>query len=153
METFLSITALVISLLSAAFTGYTFFWTAARDRKQATLDAYNQLQEQALDALNGYMPAAIQEIAKDPKSKEYKIISVYIARIEHFCVGVNQKIYDRKTVYELAHGYFDCGLKRRIEPIIARKNQSGRDYYENIHKVFAWMETETNNRNKRGKTK
>lgn len=153
METFLSITALVISLLSAIFTGYTFFWTARRDCKQATLDAYNRLQEQALDALNGYMPAAIREIVKDQKSEEYKKISAYVARIGHFCVGVNQKIYDRKTIYELAHGYFDRGLKSRIEPIIDRKNQSGRDYYENIHKVYAWMDAETKNRNNRRNVK
>lgn len=149
METALSIFATVVSIATGVFAFYTFHWTARRDCKQATLDAYNRLQEQALDALNGYMPAAIQEIAKDQKSAEYKKISTYVARIEHFCVGVNQKIYDRKTVYELAHGYFDCGLKRRIEPIIARKNQSGRDYYENIHKVYAWMEAETKNRNNR----
>lgn len=142
METVLSIIAIVLSVISGIFALYTFFWTAARDRKQATLDAYNQLQEQALDHLNCYMPAAIKEIAKNRKSEEYKKLSAYVARIEHFCVGVNQKIYDRKTVYELAHGYFDGGLKTRIEPIIDQKNQFGQDYYENIHKVYVWMDKE-----------
>lgn len=142
METILSIIAILISVISGGFALYTFFWTAARDRKQATLDAYNQLQEQALDHLNCYMPATIKEIAKNRKSEEYKKLSAYVARIEHFCVGVNQKIYDRKTVYELAHGYFDGGLKTRIEPIIDQKNQFGQDYYENIHKVYIWMDKE-----------
>ena len=146
METILSIIAIVISVISGGFALYTFFWTAARDRQQATLDAYNQLQEQALDHLNYYMPAQIGEIAKDPRSEEYKKISAYIARIEHFCVGVNQKIYDRKTVYELAHGYLDGGIKKRIEPIIERKNRFSHDYYANIHKVYAWMEAETEKR-------
>lgn len=149
METILSIIAILISVISGGFALYTFFWTAARDRKQATLDAYNQLQEQALDHLNCYMPAAIKEIAKDRRSEEYKKLSAYVARIEHFCVGVNQKIYDRKTVYELAHGYFDGGLKIRIEPIIERKNQFDHDYYANIHKVYAWMEKETKKRKKK----
>ena len=148
MDTILSIIAIVISVISGGFALYTFIWTAARDRKQATLDAYNQLQEQALDYLNYYMPAAIKEIAKDRRSEEYKKLSAYVARIEHFCVGVNQKIYDRKTVYELAHGYFDGGLKTRIEPIIERKNQFDHDYYANIHKVYAWMEAETKKRKK-----
>ena len=49
METILSIIALVISVISGGFALYTFIWTARRDRKQATLDAYNTLQEQALD--------------------------------------------------------------------------------------------------------
>ena len=99
METVLSIIAIVLSVISGGFSLYSFVWTARRDRKQATLDAYNQLQEQAFDKLNTYTPAAIREIAKDSTSEEYKTVSGYIARIEHFCVGVDQNIYDRRTVY------------------------------------------------------
>ena len=150
VESVLSIIAIMLSVVSGGFACYTFIWTAGRDRKQATLDAYNQLQEQALDQLNYYMPAAIKEIAKDRRSEEYKKLSAYVARIEHFCVGVNQKIYDKKTVYELAHGYFDGGLKARIEPIIERKNQLDHDYYANIHAVYAWMDKETKKRKKKG---
>ena len=140
METVLSIIAIVISVISGGFALYTFFWTAARDRKQATLDAYNQLQEQALDQLNYYRPSEIEEIAKDPRSRAYKEISGYVARIEHFCVGVNQKIYDPNTVYELAEGYLDGAIKARIEPIVEKKNHFGSfDFYENIHLVYAWM--------------
>ena len=151
METILSIIAIVLSVISGGFTFYTFIWTASRDRKQATLDAYNQLQEQALDHLNYYRPAEIADIAEDPRSQAYKKVSGYIARIEHFCVGVTQKIYDRKTVYELAHGYFDGTVRDRIEPIIERKNQSGIDYYGNIHSVYGWMEEETQKRMRKRK--
>lgn len=141
METAISIIAIIISVISGGFALYSFAWTAQRDRKQSTLDAYNLLQEQALDYLNYYMPTQIAEIAKDPRSDEYKKISTYIARIEHFCVGVNKKIYDRETVYALAHDYLDGGIKVRIEPIINRKNQYGdTDYYENIHQFYNWME-------------
>lgn len=146
METILSVIALILSVISGGFAFFTFHWTAVRDRKQATLDAYNRLQEQALDHINTYVPAKMKEIAKDAHSPEYKTISLYLARVEHFCVGVNQKIYDSKTVYELAHGYFDGSLKRRIDPIISRKNRSGEDYYANIRKVFVWMENETQKR-------
>ena len=140
METTLSLIAIILSVVSGGFSFYTFIWTTHRDRKQATLDAYNQLQEQALDHLNYYRPADIVEIAKNPRSEEYKKISTYIARIEHFCVGVNQKIYDSETVYALARDYLDGAIKARIEPIIDRKNQfGGEDYYENIHQVYNWM--------------
>ena len=144
METTLSVMAIVISMLSCVFALYTFFWTVRRDRKQATLDAYNQLQDQAFDKLNLYSPAAIRKIAEEPKSEEYKIISGYIARIEHFCVGVNQNIYDRKTVYALAHGYLDGNmLQSRIEPIIEKKHiNATEDYYENIHTIIQWMKQE-----------
>jgi hypothetical protein len=148
METILSIIAIVLSVISGGFSLYSFVWTARRDRKQATLDAYNQIQEQAFDKLNTYSPAAIREIAKDSKSEEYKTVSGYIARIEHFCVGVNQNIYDRRTVYALAHGYLDGQvLKRRMEPIIDKKQiGASEDYYENIHAVLNWMEKESHKR-------
>lgn len=145
METALSIIAIVISVISGGFAFYSFIWTAQRDRKQSTLDAYNLLQKQALDHLNYYTPAQITEIAQNPRSDEYKKISAYIARIEHFCVGVNQNIYDKKTVYALAHDYLDGGIKSRIEPIINRKNQyKDMDYYENIHQFYNWMEARKN---------
>lgn len=137
------------SVIAAVFSLITYRKSIVHDRQQATLEAYNQLQEQALDHLNYYVPTQVAEIAKDPRSDEYKKISAYIARIEHFCVGVDQKIYDQKTVYELAHGYLDGGIKKRIEPIIERKNRFGHDYYANIHKVYAWMEQETEKRKKK----
>lgn len=141
METAISIIAIIISVISGGFALYSFAWTAQRDRKQATLDAYNLLQEQALDYLNYYMPTQIIEIAKNPRSDEYKKLSTYIARIEHFCVGVNKKIYDKETVYALAHDYLDGAIKLRIEPVIDRKNQyKDIDYYENIHEFYNWME-------------
>lgn len=145
MESTLSILAIIISAFTFLFSFYTFRWTARRDRKQATLDAYNTLQNEAFDKLNPLMPSEIQEIMKHTTSKEYNEVSGYIARIEHFCVGVNQEIYDRKTVYELAHGYFDGKkLRSRMEPVIEQKNQGvDKDYYENIHKVLAWMDRES----------
>ena len=141
METTLSGIALIISGFSFIFSFYTFFWAVKRDRKQATLDAYNTLQNEAFDKLNLMMPSDIREIANDSRSKEYKEISGYIARIEHFCVGVNLGIYDKETVYELAHGYLDSQtIVDRINPIIGKKNQKkDYDYYGNIHKVLDWM--------------
>lgn len=148
METTLSIIAIVLSVISGGFAFYTFMWTARRDRKQATLDAYNTLQNEVFDKINLYRPAEVLEISKRPTSKEYNEIGALIARIEHFCVGINMNIYDKKTVYELAHGYFDGSkLKSRVTPIIDRKNNcTDHDYYENIHRVFEWMDRETQKR-------
>lgn len=141
----LAIISTVIAIVSAAFSVFTYFGAVRRDRKQATLDAFNRLQEQAFDPLNLYMPKEIVEYAKHPTDKQYKIISGYIARIEHFCVGVVDKTYDRRTVYELAHGYLDGNaLWSRISPILEIKNNDYNkdDYYENIHKTMKWMEKE-----------
>ena len=70
METILSIIAIVLSVISGGFSLYSFVWTARRDRKQATLDAYNQLQEQTFDKLNTYAPAVIRrsQIIQNPKN-------------------------------------------------------------------------------------
>lgn len=132
---------LFLSIIATVFSVVTYRNSIIHDRRQATLDAYNQLQEQALDHLNYYMPSEIVEIAKNPRSEEYKKVSSYVARVEHFCVGVNQKIYDSETVYALAKDYLDGVIRARIEPIIDRKNKFGSDnYYENIHRVYDWME-------------
>lgn len=145
MENVLAVMALVISIVSGVFAGYTFFWTAKRDRKQATLEAYNRLQTEVFDHLNRYTDKQIAVICEDPTSDAYRTIGGYLARIEHFCVGINHKIYDRKVFYTLAHGYFDGYLvKEKLNVIIRTKNRRQNDktvYYDDILKVVAWMET------------
>lgn len=91
------------------------------------------------------------KIATSNRDSYPKNYNRYIARIEHFCVGVNQNIYDRGTVYALAHGYLDGQvLKRRMEPIIDKKQLgASEDYYENIHAVLSWMEKESQKRKKK----
>ena len=141
MESFLSISAVILSIISIVISISTFIWTVRRDRKQATLDAYNILQSEVFDQLNLYRPSDIREIAAKPTSEEYKKVSGLIARIEHFCVGVNTKIYDRDTVYLLAHGYLDSEvIMSRIKPILEMKHRKAEEnYYENIDEVLLWM--------------
>ncbi|MBQ8145709.1 MAG: hypothetical protein IJ039_02910 [Clostridia bacterium] len=139
-----SVTSLVLAVASLIHTIHVYHETVIHDRKESTLNSYNILQEQAFDKLNLYTPAQIRDVAQNPKSKDYKIISGYIARIEHFCVGVNLKIYDRETVYELAHGYMDESvLLERIKPIIEKKNRNRENFYENIELVIKWMNQKT----------
>ncbi len=135
------IMTIVLAFAALAVSLITYIKSVVHDRKRDTLDAFNTLQNEAFDKLNLLMPADIQEIAKHPTSKEYKEVSGYIARIEHFCVGVNMDIYDRETVYQLAHGYLDSKvIVDRITPIIEKKHRNAdHDYYENIHKVLDWM--------------
>lgn len=72
MEIVLSIIAIAISVISAGFTLYTFFWTARHDCKQNTLDAYNRLQEQALDVLNGIYLPQLKKLRKIKNPKNTK---------------------------------------------------------------------------------
>lgn len=133
--------AAVLSLVSIIFSVYTYSKALIHDRRQATLDAYLVLQDSALDKLNHIGIDELKEILKDPKSAVYKDVSGYVARIEHFCVGVNTGIYDRSTVYALAHGYLDIGIMNtRVELILDKKKaMAKKEYYENIRSVIQWM--------------
>ena len=133
----------IASFIALAFSILTYIANIIHDRKRDTLAAFNVLQNEALDKLNQIRPAEIQEIARHPATEEYKLVSGYIARIEHFCAGINLKIYDRETVYELAHGYFDSEmLSSRVDPIINKKHRNAiEDYYKNYHIVVEWMKS------------
>ena len=136
----LSVLAIVISVISGCFAVYTFFWTARRDRKQATLDAYNTLQEQALDRLNEYTGTQIKQIVEDGNKYEYRELSKCLARLEHFSVGANTGIYDRKTVYELGHGYMDVGIWYKLHPVLEQKQKGKKEeYYKNYCDLVMWM--------------
>lgn len=138
-EIIISAIALAVSFFAAIFSIFTHISTVKRDRKQATLDAYNLLQEQVFDKIVLIPPSEMKEIAKNSRSEKYKEVSGYLARIEHFCVGVNMKIYDFNTFYELAHGFFDGRVKNRLEPMLESKQKSSDDYYNNISKVLSQM--------------
>lgn len=118
------------------------------ERKVATLEAFNRLQNEALDILYiNYEPKDIKTIVEGRKTAEYKTeyrkLSTYIARIEHFCVGVETEIYDWKTVYELAHGFFDGSIKSRVMQVLDVKDTCfGGKHYEYTRKVYERMRAE-----------
>ena len=145
--TIIDIITLLFSLCAAAFSVFTYWSNIIHDRKQATLDAYNQLQEQSLDKLYKYMPKELTEVIKNRRSDEYKLLSSYVARVEHFAVGVNQKIYDLNTVYELSHGFLDGSIRNRIEILIERKDEGfNEDFYKNIKLLYRKMDKITQKR-------
>jgi hypothetical protein len=150
----ITIISTVFSICSLLFSLVTYVRTIIHERKKATLEAFNVLQEQVFDPINQYAPKEIIEYSNHPTDKQYKILSGYLARIEHFCVGIVNNIYDRKTIYELAHGYLDGrALWNRLIPMMEAKNNDSQqeDYFSNIHKAMIWMDKETQKRNKKMK--
>ena len=96
------------------------------------MDAYDRLQNQALDKINTYSKKQITGISCNPKALEYKEISALLARCEHFAVGVNEKVYDIKTLRRLAKPYF-IGVYDKLTPMIEKKraiNKSEIHYIE-----------------------
>ena len=135
----MSVVSGVIAITSVVISVITYHNTVVNDRKSATLEAYNRLQAEVFDPLNSYTPTEISDICEDTKSVEYKVLSGYLARIEHFCIGVNEKIYDKGVFYKMAHGYFDGHiLYRRIEPILMSK-KNAEQYYSNTYSVLEQM--------------
>ncbi len=128
--------AILISAISLMLTIINFFWSIKHDRKKSTLEAYNQLQEQALDILNKYTKTQIENLKRSNKDNDYRIVSSCLARVEHFCVGIRQGIYDANVLYELSGIYF-VSIYEKLKPIIDKK-QKGFDnqkFYENFEKV------------------
>lgn len=144
----IALIALVFSILSVIITLVTYIKGLRRERKYATLHAFNTLQEQVLDHLNPYTKKRVKEIAENPGSEEYKQLSGYLARLEHFSVGVNTRIYDIRVVRRLAGRYL-CGLQGKIDPLIQKKrsiNHLERHYNEfetmmkKIRRLYAMKE-------------
>ena len=131
----------MLSIVSLCFSLFTWYRALIHDRKKDTLDAFNVLQQQALDPLQSYKRAQIREIAEDARSEEYRLVSTYLARIEHFCVGVEQKVYDQRTVWELSEGFLNRGVYEKLKPIIEHKNQQ-KNYYRNFLTVVEKMNQE-----------
>lgn len=151
MELAISIVAAIVSVATFLFTIMVTYRGEQREKKQATLNALNVLQEQVFDNLNTYTFGEIKEVAikwsdaiaeknryvNDKKGSakdfwdthheydsvvdEYRKISGYLARIEHFALGVNTGIYDAKVTERAATTYFVM-LYKKIMPILAVKN-------------------------------
>ena len=106
-----------------------------KTRQLATMDAFEVLQKEALTVLNHADLKDLREAKKG--SDDYRTYGEALARIEHFCVGLNEKVYDKGIFYQIAHNYFDRGtLRDRMDILMDKK---GKEHYENILRVLAWM--------------
>lgn len=98
----IALSALLLSVFSMIGSAIVYISGLRRERRTATLNAFNVLQEQVLDHLNLYTRKRVEEISASPRSEEYKLLSGYLARLEHFAVGINTGIYDVQVVKRLA---------------------------------------------------
>ena len=133
----------ILTLISILIAVYHYIKDKRRENKYATMMAYQDLQNKVFDELNRWSPLEIKEATQNRTSDAYKTLGEHLSRIEFFCVGINQKIYDFDTFYAIAHGYFDKGgmLYQRLYPILEKKLEgASEDHYQNIHKVWKEME-------------
>lgn len=72
------------------------------------------------------------------------------ARIEHFCVGIQKHVYDKRIAYELGGEFLNGTIKARIEPIIDKSNSFGHaDHYSNTHAVMKQWDKMSNKQKRR----
>ena len=140
-ELIISIIAVVISVFSFITTVITNILGNRREKRQATLEAYNRLQHEVLDVINTYSKEQIQEIAKDPHQNDYKKISALLARCQHFAVGIKQKIYDKKTLKLLGNCYFDKIYDKLLPLIIKKRRLAHNDcLYKELEEVADYVQ-------------
>jgi hypothetical protein len=117
-----------------------------RQRKEATIHAYQTLQEQVLDKLVIINKTEIHNVInyKDESKEFLEIYNEYralIARCEHFAVGVNNNIYDFNVLVDLS-GIHLVMLYNKLNPIIqcARSATYGKDAFKNFEILVKELE-------------
>ena len=130
------ILTLILSGFAFVFSLFTYIAGLLRQKKQDTIVAFNILQEQVLDKMTHYTKGRIVEISAHPRSDEYKELSALIARCEHFAVGVNSHIYDKKVVKRLSGKHFEY-LYEKVCPIIEKKRSIDKSdkHYDEFEKM------------------
>ena len=120
MENSLSIIAIALSIISFVFALFSFVWTNCRDRKQATFEAFNRLQDEVFDKINLLSKTDVKNIAEHSRDEKFTEYTQFLSRIEQFCIGVFSKIYDTKITEKIAGKYL-CSIYEKSLPIIEKK--------------------------------
>ena len=131
----MEIVALIISILAFLLSIYQFFRESSRQKKEATLIAYNELQDGVFARLNKY-----DDLSKIVyKSKEWEEITICLAKIENYAVGVNTNIYSYRVLNRLGGGFFIRQFEK-LSPIITIKrknNVSTGKHYDEFEKTVS----------------
>ena len=107
--------AIVISILAFLFSIIQFFKDSSRAQKEATLNAYNYLQENVFSCLKRYDLTNIKT-----ETDEWNAITICMAKIENFSVGINTGIYSIEILNRLGGGFF-ISQYEKLWPIIEKK--------------------------------
>ena len=131
----MEITAFIISILAFLLSVYQFLKESSREKKEATLNAYKELQNEVFYELNKY-PDDLSKI--EYQSEEWEQITNYLVKIENFCVGINSGIYSIKILNRLGGAYFIRQYKRLrvIIDVKCYKDVSHGKHYDEFEKTI-----------------
>ena len=143
MDMVMDIIAVVISGIALALTILQYIIEANRQKKEATLIAYNSLQNEVFSELRKH------ELSSLKKGDEgWNDVTTCLAKIENFSVGINTGIYSLDIVNRLGGDFFITQFDKLL-PVINRKREddSASKHYDEFEKVIIKL------KKKRGMTK
>lgn len=111
-----------------------------RERKEATIEAFNELQKDVLDFFVDTKPenykTIVECIDNDDCKKAYNDTKALIARLEHFAVGINENIFDFE-VFDKLGGIHIMYLYEKVLPVIRKANSApGEEVYSEFTKLY-----------------
>ena len=127
----MEIVSFIISILAFLLSGYQFLRESLRQKKEATLIAFNELQDGVFAKLNKYENDDLLKI--EYKSDQWEEVTICLAKIENFSVGINTNIYSYKVLNRLGGAFFIRQFEK-LKPIIDKKREKnvseGKHYNE-----------------------
>ena len=129
--------ALIISILALILSIVQFLRDSSRQKKESTLHAYNTLQHNVFEKLNKYCDMSKIEY----QSVEWEEITICLAQIENFSVGINTKIYSL-TILNRLGGAFFIRQYEKLTPIInlkREKNISPGNHYNEFENTVSML--------------
>ncbi|MGN1466801.1 MAG: DUF4760 domain-containing protein [Ruminococcus sp.] len=101
--------AIIISICTLAFSIWQFYLERIRNRKEATIHAFDDLEDnKSFGFLLSLSKTKIDDYVARKKDhdkrieNEWESICEALARLEHFAVGINTKVYDLKILNAMA---------------------------------------------------
>ena len=141
----MDVIAIFISGISLLFSLFTFILEKNRQKKYDTLEAIKDLQNNVINQFHNetrnYLAGNKQKdgslALRIGGEDYYKLATECLVAIEHFSVGVNNGIFDKKIVKECGGAYF-CRLYQFLKPVIEKKKVTSPDgeHYDNFTKLY-----------------
>lgn len=125
----MDLAAFILSLIAIIISLIQYFSDTSRQQKEATLNAYNELQDTVFTPIKKYCLAEVPQKGSD----EWDIFTTFLTKLERFSTGVNTKIYSLSIVNRIGGSYL-ISLFEKLKPIIDKKrensNSNGKHYDE-----------------------
>lgn len=160
----MAIASLIISILAFLVSFSSTLWKYLRERRESTIHAYTLFQKEVvpdiISIIEGFKEKQLDfsKMSNDEITNlisDDKRITISLARIEYFCVGINTHIYCVRTLNRMGGSFF-LYLFDSFRPIIQAKrvknilNGKHYDEFEKCVNKLKHMRSRARKHNKQG---